>query len=89
MLACTMAIMLATCVWLVGAELSTGRMKLWQKPISAPEEYFKDGNSTRVIWGVAPDFGRLTGQSYEGLRDFVLARDKAKREAKDIKAAPK
>jgi hypothetical protein len=89
MLACTMAIMLATGVWLVGAELSTGRMKLWQKPISAPEEYFKNGNSTTVIWGVAPDFGRLTGQSYEGLRDFVLARDKAKREAKDIKAAPK
>jgi hypothetical protein len=89
MLACTMAAMLAAGVWLVGAELSTGRMKLWQKPISAPEEYFKDENSTSVIWGVAPDFGRLTGQSYAGLRDFVIARDKAKREAKDIKAAPK
>jgi hypothetical protein len=87
--ACAMAIMLAAGVWLAGTELSTGRVRLWQKPPPAPEDYFKDGKSTKVIWGVAPDFGRLTGQRYEGLRDLVMASDKAKRATREVKAAPK
>jgi hypothetical protein len=52
-------------------------------------DYFKDGNPTRVNWGVSRDFGRESGQTYEGLRDFVLARDKEAQDARDAKAKSK
>lgn len=89
LLGCALATMVAAGVWLVGQELATNRLKLWQKPAAPIVDYFKDGNPTRVIWGVSPDFGRQTGQTYEGLRDFVFARDKAAQDAKDAAAKSK
>jgi hypothetical protein len=82
--------MIAAGIWLVGKELATNRLKLWLKPEGPVADYFsKDGNSTRVILSVSPEFIRLTGQSYEGLRDFVLARDKKAQDAKGAAAKSK
>jgi hypothetical protein len=82
--------MVASGVWLVGQELATDRLQLWQQPEKPVANYFSEGgNPTRVIWGVSPDFGRQTGQTYEGLRDFVFARDKAAQDAKGAAANSK
>jgi hypothetical protein len=87
---CALATMVASGVWLVGQELATNRLKLWQQPEKPVANYFSEGgNPTKVISGVSPEFIRLTGQTYEGLRNFVLARDKEAQDAKDAAAKSK
>lgn len=73
-------------IWSLQLLLQAGRLKQWEAPTKAPEHYFGEGSATNNIGGVAPEFWKLSGQRYETVRDFVIARDKAER---DAKAAPK
>jgi hypothetical protein len=61
--------------------LQTNRIKQWEAGMKPAEAYFGDGNSTRVIGSVSPEFWARTGVTYEAVRDLVLQREAAARNA--------
>lgn len=74
--------------------LSMDRVALWREKEATPADYFAEKRSVWKIWeplgyNVAPEFGSLTGQTYQSVREYVLQREAAQSEAAKAKAASK
>jgi len=87
---CSIVVLLVSATLLSGVLISNDRVRTWLKDEGPAVTYLpENGGSTGVVWGVAPQFGTLTTQTYKSIREHILKREAAQLEAEKAKSTAK